>query len=109
MEIKITEKKKNELLERTEITAEMQEKTIPAKQQIRDKMGALLNSKPEEIAITKVETKFGSPKAKIYARVYPSAEELKKKEPTHIIERNFGKEKKEGASENNDAPANFKK
>jgi small subunit ribosomal protein S24e len=109
MELKIINKKKNELLGRTEVTAEMHEKTIPTKQQIRDKMSALLNSKPEEIAITKVETKFGSPKAKIYARAYPSVEDLKKKEPKYVVERNFGKEKKENAAENTDAPANFKK
>ena len=96
-------------MKRTEVTAEMHEKTIPSKKEVRDKLAALVNAKPEEIAITKIESKFGSAQAKVYARVYPSVEELKKKEPKHITIRNFGKEKKEGEEANADAPAAFKK
>ncbi len=109
MELKILEKKKNELLKRQEVIAEVSEKTIPSKKQLREKLAALLNTKEENMVITKVDSKFGSSKAKVHIRTYESAEELKKREEQHIRERNFGKEKKAGEEQKNEAPANFKK
>ena len=110
MDLKVTTKRKNELLNRTEVIAEMHEKTIPAKTEIREKLAAILNTTADSIAITKVESKFGSAKAKVYARVYSSNAELKKSEPKYVSVRNFGKEKKEGeAAADNNAPASFKK
>ncbi|MEI7961095.1 MAG: hypothetical protein WCI04_02050 [archaeon] len=110
MDLKITEKKKNEVLSRQEIIAEMHEKIIPAKTLIREKLAALLNVKDEQIAIWQVKSKFGSSRAKVYARVYNSSEDLKKSEVKYIRERNFGKEKKaEIASGPEAPPANFKK
>jgi small subunit ribosomal protein S24e len=109
MDLKIIEKKKNELLKRIEIVAEVQEKTIPSKKQLREKLAAMIDSNPEKIVITKVNSKFGSSKAKIYATSYENNELLKKTEPEYIVVRNFGKEKKEGAEEETGAPAKFKK
>ncbi len=111
MEVKVIEKKRNELLKRNEVTAEVKEKTIPSKQLIRDKLSALLNAKAESIAITKMESKFGSSHTKIFARVYDTPEELKKREAEYIKVRNFGKEKKEDAAASGPEapPANFKK
>lgn len=107
--MKITTKKRNEVLKRQEIVAEVHEKTIPDKKQIRDKLAALLNVKEDTIAITKVKSKFGSAAAKIYARVYGTAEDLKKSEVKYIMERNFGKEKKAEVAGPQAPPANFKK
>ncbi len=110
MDVKVIEKKENKIFARKEIIAEVSEKTIPSKTQLREKLSALLNTKPEEIAITKTQTQFGSPKATIFARVYASNEELKKREPKYVRERNFGKEKKVAVAEGAEAPpANFKK
>jgi len=110
MDLKILSKKRNELLKRTEMVVEMHEKTIPSKQQIREKLSAMVDTTPEKIAITKIDSKFGSSKAKIFATSYESAESLKKTEPKYITVRNFGEEKKEGAEEQKtEAPANFKK
>ncbi|MFA5930938.1 MAG: 30S ribosomal protein S24e [archaeon] len=109
MDLKIVKKHKNELMKRTEITAEMQEKTIPSKQQIREKLAALVNSSVEKISITKVVTKFGSPAAIVHARTYNSVEDLKKTEQKYVVVRNFGKEKKEGSEADANAPASFKK
>ncbi|VVB75273.1 30S ribosomal protein S24e [uncultured archaeon] len=110
MELKITGTKQNNLLNRKEVTAEVHEKTIPSRQQVREKMSAMLNTKPEDIAVVKTDTKFGSSKAIIFARVYASNEALKKTEPKYVRERNFGKEKKaEAASGEAAPPANFKK
>ena len=110
MDLKITEKKKNEVLNRQEIIAEMHEKIIPAKTLIREKLSALLNVKNEQIAIWQVKSKFGSPAAKVYARVYATPEDLKKSEVKYIRERNFGKEKAEQSTMGPEAPpANFKK
>ena len=109
MDLKIISKKKNELLKRTELTAEMQEKTIPSKQMVRDKLSALLNVPAETIAIQKIKTNFGSSFAKVYARTYVDAQALKDTEVDYIKVRNFGKEKKEGEEAQADAPASFKK
>jgi len=110
MEVKIIQKTKNELLHRNEVVAEVHEKTIPSKQQIRDKLSALLNVKAETIAITKMESKFGSSKTKIMARAYDTPEELKKREVEYVRVRNYGKEKKEEVANGPEAPpANFKK
>ena len=43
MDLKVLSKKKNELLNRTEVVAELEEKTIPSKTDIRTKLSALLN------------------------------------------------------------------
>jgi small subunit ribosomal protein S24e len=110
MELKMLTKKKNELLKRTEAVFEMHEKTIPSKAQIRDKIAAMQDTSADKVVIAKVESKFGSSKAKVFARIYASAEELKKTEPEYVTVRNFGKEKKEGAeSSDANAPASFKK
>jgi ribosomal protein S24E len=109
MDLKVLSKKKNELLNRTELVAEMNEKTVPSKTEIRTKLSAVLNTPIETIAIQKVETKFGSPYAKIYARTYADEATLRKMEATYVITRNFGKEKKAEANPENAPPANFKK
>jgi len=110
MEVKIISKSKNVLLHRNEVVAEVNEKTIPSKTQLRDKLSALLNAPIETIIIEKVESKFGSPQAKIYARQYDTVEHLKSIESEYVKTRNFGKEKKAGEAEGAEAPpANFKK
>lgn len=109
MDLKVLSKKKNELLNRTEVVAEVQEKTIPSKADIRAKLSALLNTPVETIAIQKVESKFGSPYAKIYIRTYADEATLKKTESKYVVTRNFGKEKKADEATENAPPANFRK
>ena len=109
MDLKVLSKKKNELLKRTELVFEMHEKTIPSKQQIREKIAALVNTTVEKIAITKIVSKFGSSKAKVYVRIYDTPEALKSTEPKYVVVRNFGKEKEEGTEADANAPASFKK
>ncbi len=110
MDLKVIDKKKNEIMKRTEVTAEVEEELIPSRQQVKDKLAAMLSVKADAIAINKIESKFGSSKVIVLANVYETVEELKKKEPKHIIKRNIVEVKKENAAEeNNDAPASFKK
>ena len=110
MELKIVDKKKNELLKRTELVVDMHEKTIPSKKLIAEKLSAMVNTPIDRMVITKIVSKFGSSKAKIYVRTYETVEALKKSEPKYIVVRNFGKEKKEGeATADANAPASFKK
>jgi ribosomal protein S24E len=105
MELNITKNNRNALMKRNEIEAVCEEKQIPSKKEIREKLAAQLNGNAESIVISKVETKFGSNKAKILARKYDSVEELKATEEKHIRERNFGKEaKKEEKTTKGPAP-----
>ncbi|MCX6804083.1 MAG: 30S ribosomal protein S24e [Candidatus Diapherotrites archaeon] len=110
MEVKIIEKKRNELMKRNEVLAEVKEKTIPSRQQIRDKLSALVGAPADAIIVKKIATNFGSPRAKIFANIYDTADEMKKTEVKYLRERNFGKEKKAESVAGPEAPpANFKK
>ena len=109
MDLKIISKKKNELLNRTELVAEIEEKTIPSKTDLRAKLSAVLNVPVETIAIQKVATQFGSPHALIQVRTYANEADLRKTEAKYVITRNFGKEKKADENGENAPPANFKK
>ncbi len=109
MDLKIISKKKNELLNRTEVVAEVQEKTIPSKTDLRAKLSAVLNTPVETIAIQKVATQFGSSHALIHVRTYSDEAALRKTESKYVITRNFGKEKKADENSENAPPANFRK
>jgi len=110
MELKIIEDKRNELLKRREITAEVHEKTIPSRQVIRQKISAMIDVPIEKIVVQKMDTQFGSSKAVIYAKAYDDENMLKITERKFVRERNFGKEKKAAAAEGEMAPpAKFKK
>jgi len=111
MDVIIKEKKRNELLKRSEISAVINEKTIPSKEKIKEKLCAQLDAKPEAVVIFKVETRFGDPSMRVQARVYDSAEQMKKVEQMHILKRNFKelREQKKAEAGPEAPPANFKK
>ncbi|MEK6959454.1 MAG: 30S ribosomal protein S24e [archaeon] len=108
MELKIMDKKRNDVLKRTEITATMQEKTILSRDLIKEKVCAMLDAKPANVVVTKIETKFGTTKAIVHIRQYDTPEQLRIVENPHMVKRNFKEEKKEAVVAS-DAPASFKK
>ncbi|MCX6800975.1 MAG: 30S ribosomal protein S24e [Candidatus Diapherotrites archaeon] len=107
MKLDIKTNNRNETLKRNEVTVETEEKVTPSRAALREKLSAVLNAPQEKIIIDKIETKFGSPKATIYVKVYDSREQLRKIEAKHMLKRNFReemekeeKEKKEKAEKN---------
>ncbi|HEY3274639.1 MAG TPA: 30S ribosomal protein S24e [Methanocella sp.] len=98
MEIKVLEEKSNPLLQRREVQFSVSQNLgTPSRQEIKNKLAAYLNSKPELVIIERMKQEFGKREAKGYAKIYESMDRLKNVETEHIIQRNEKKpEKKEG-------------
>ncbi|MCD6434329.1 MAG: 30S ribosomal protein S24e [Candidatus Diapherotrites archaeon] len=97
MKLKIVERKKNPLLYREDIIAEVEAETTPSRKELREKLAATLASKAELVIIKKIKQEFGQHKATVLAKHYESQDLLEKIEPKYIINRNLGiKETKKG-------------
>jgi small subunit ribosomal protein S24e len=107
MDIRITQKQKNPALQREEIEFEVKEsKTTPTRKEIREKIAALIASKPELVIIEKIMTHFGSTEVTGKARAYENEEKLKKTELNHLINKSAGiKKGKEEKTNKETAPA----
>ncbi len=100
MELTITHRNENKLLERVEVEAEVTyDAATPSYQQVSEQLAATLKVPAEKLAIAHVYPAFSYRKAKVIARVYDSAEALEK------IEKIKKKPKKKEAA----APAAKKK
>jgi ribosomal protein S24E len=94
MEIQITKKEHDQLLDRTVIQAKVAFVTqkVPERSAIAQKLGAILNS--EAVVVTQIDAPFGQSFAVVHAHTYKSMDELKKKEPHHQLVRAKLAEKK---------------
>lgn len=93
------EEKNNPLLQRREVHfLVVQNLGTPSRQEIKDKLAAYLNSKPELVIIERMKQEFGKRETRGYAKIYESMDRLKNVETEHIIQRNEKKPapKKEG-------------
>ncbi|MEM0231417.1 MAG: 30S ribosomal protein S24e [Candidatus Woesearchaeota archaeon] len=92
MEIKITSKKENELLERSEIIAEVNfTGTTPSRKQLTEELAKKLSAKPELISISKIKQLFGTKHLEMHAQLYKSQEAMQKLQPEYIKKRLEGK------------------
>jgi len=98
MEIQIIKDRSNQLLKRREITLKIKDKATPPRIEVKNKLAALVNSKPELIVIEHINTVFGKQEAVGAASVYESEERLRQLAHTHLIARDAPKVK-EGAGE----------
>jgi small subunit ribosomal protein S24e len=102
MEIEITSKKNNPLLNRTEvrfIVRHQNEKT-PTRAIIRDELAGELNAKKEAVIVDELASHFGLQQTEGYAKVYTSMKKAEELEPKFLLKRNriiAKKEKKEEA------------
>ena len=95
MRIDIGTRKDNKMLGRQEVGFTIKEVTsTPSRAEIRKKIAASLNADEKRLIVDTLETQFGSREISGTARVYSSAEDLKKTELPFLITRNFGKEEK---------------
>jgi small subunit ribosomal protein S24e len=102
MEIKVLEEKSNPLLQRREIQfSVIQNLGTPSRLEIKNKLAAYLNSKPELVIIERMKQEFGKRETRGYAKIYESMDRLKNVETEHIIQRNEKKpeKKEEGTAE----------
>lgn len=91
MEIEITEKSENPLLNRTEIHFDCiyTGESTPGIMDVKNKLVALLDADKNLLVVDKVIPKFGEGKAQGYAKVYDSEENLKEIEQKHILDKNM--------------------
>ncbi|MEM2934234.1 MAG: 30S ribosomal protein S24e [Halobacteria archaeon] len=94
MNIKIIEEKTNQLIKRREILFKIEHQgPTPKREEVKAKLAALLNSKPELIVIRYMRSEFGKRETTGRANIYETEERLKQIEPVHLIQR--GKKEKE--------------
>ena len=88
MEITITEDKRNELLKRRELLFLVTyEGPTPSRQQVLDKMVALLNLNPNLALIDSLKTRFGKMELRGTARVYDTEEMKVQMERPYMLKR----------------------
>jgi len=99
MEINVTQKKENKVLNRVEVkfdciyTGEATPKILD----VKSKLVALLNTKKELIVVDSLQPNYGEAKATGYAKFYDSREDLESIEPKNMIEKNKEEEPPEEA------------
>ncbi len=96
MEIQIINEKTNPLLNRREISLRVKEKATPSRIEVKGKLAALLNSKPELIVIERLNTIYGKQELAGKAFIYQSEERLKQLAQKHLIDRDAPKAKEGG-------------
>ena len=90
MEIEFIEEKENKLFNRKEIKfyVDYDGEPTPKLLDIKSKLVALLNTQKDLIVVDSIQPHYGEPRAKGYAKVYDSVDDLKYIEAEHIIAKN---------------------
>lgn len=112
MDLKVTDKKDNVLLSRTEVSGELGfNEATPSKVDLAGQVAKSLNAKKELIVVKNINANFGAKKANFSVFVYKDEAALKKYEPEHAIKRNKLDQKPEEKKEEKPAekPAEEKK
>jgi len=101
MEIEITNKIENPLLNRTEIHFDCtyQGESTPKIIDVKSKLVSLLDADKNLLVVDKVSPKFGEGKANGYAKIYDSIENLNEIEKKHVLEKNMEPQKGEESEE----------
>ena len=99
MEIQIIKDKTNPLLKRREISVAVKNKTTATRVELKAKLAALLNSKPELIVIERLDTIYGKQEMNGTVCVYQEQERLKQLAHQHLIARDASKAVEEKPAE----------
>jgi small subunit ribosomal protein S24e len=87
MELQIIKDKKNPLLKRREVSLKINNKGTPSRIDVKNKLAAIANSRPDLIVIEHLDTAFGKMEVTGIACIYESQEQLKKLAHQHLIAR----------------------
>ena len=87
MELHIIKDKKNPLLKRREVSIKINNKGTPSRIDVKNKLAAMANSKPELIVIEHLDTAFGKMELTGTASIYESEERLKQISHKHLMAR----------------------
>jgi small subunit ribosomal protein S24e len=91
MEIQIIKDKTNPLLNRREISVAVKSKTTATRIEFKNKLAAMLNSKPELIVVEHLGTIYGKQEMVGTASLYQTEERLKQLAHKHLIARDAPK------------------
>ncbi len=105
MEVQIIKDKKNPILKRREISFKVKEKVTPPRIEVKAKLAALLNSKPELIVIERLDTVYGKQELIGTGCIYETEERLKQLAHQHLVARDAPKVKEGEAAPAQAAPA----
>ena len=105
MELQIIKDKTNPQLKRREASIKIISKGTPSRIEVRNKLAALANSKPELIVIERLDSVFGKQEVWGEASIYESEDRLKQLAHPHLLARGVPKATEEKAAE---APAAVK-
>ena len=97
MELKITNETKNPLFPRTEVRAEVEKETVPAKEEVLEALATKYKVDKEAIKIMTIKGKFGLKVFEVNAHIYSSAEEKNRIEVKTKQEKEAEKKAKEDA------------
>jgi small subunit ribosomal protein S24e len=89
MDIKILKDKKNLLLNRRELDFIVRyEGSTPSRNDVKNKLAAMLNAPLELLIIQRIKTEYGMQEAKGYAKLYEDAARMKEVELEYVLKRN---------------------
>lgn len=80
--------KVNPLIDRREVTFEIDELVTPSRAEVRRELTVLLNTDLEKVWVKRMDNKTGTHKTVGLAHVYEDAAKALQVEPRHIIKRN---------------------
>ena len=97
MEINVTQKTENPLLDRTDIQFDCtyQGESTPKVLEVKNRLVAVLDVDKNLLVVDKLKPQFGEGKAKGYAKLYDSAQSLSNIEREHVIKKNQTTQKEE--------------
>ena len=102
MDIEVTEKHDNLLLERTEVRliARHPKEATPKRKELKDAIMESLDVKKGVLVIDSMDSEFGKNQTLVFLKVYANADKARAVENEHILKRNSlyqGKKKEEGS------------
>lgn len=108
MDIEISSRKENKLLNRTELelTVTHADSPTPKRDEVRELISKTLGTGKEGVVIDNMKSSFGSHQTRVFAKVYQDKDSALKIENKHILLRNKLAQKNEGeAKAAKEAPA----
>ena len=116
MELEISDKRENPLLDRTEVhfVVHHPNQPSPRREHVREALSYELNVKKELVVVDNLRSSFGVHDTKGYAKIYSKKEVALKVEREYLIKRNNlqeqkAKKKQEAGEEKSEEPAEAKK
>ena len=89
MDIKILEDKNNVLLNRRELDFTVKyEGSTPSRNDVRNKLAAMLNAPLQLLVVQKIDTEYGMQEARGYAKLYAEEARMKELEQEYVLKRN---------------------